>query len=83
MLDKITAHDQSSQHDTKAILDEGSTYITCFNNVPKALFVFAFSIVFSLQIFNSGNNMHLTHSLALLGSPLTRSPVCNIYFPID
>jgi hypothetical protein len=25
MLDKITAHDQSSQHDTKAILDEGST----------------------------------------------------------
>jgi hypothetical protein len=25
MLDKITAHDQSSQNDTKAILDEGST----------------------------------------------------------
>ena len=26
-------------------------------------------------IFNSGNNMHLIHSLALLGSPLTRRPV--------
>jgi hypothetical protein len=54
-------------------------YITWFNNVPKQLFVFAFSIVFYLQIFNSGNNMHLIHSLALLGSPLTRRPVLVSY----
>ncbi|CAG2251293.1 transmembrane protein 256 homolog isoform X1 [Mytilus edulis] len=27
------------------------------------------------KIFDSGNHMHLIHSLALLGSPLTRRPV--------